>query len=294
MKCDWIAVDWGTSNLRIWAMCNDGAVIAEKFSTEGVAHIRKNQFEAVLLSHIEPWIAGMDSVRVVACGMVGSRQGWEEVPYQTVPCTSLTHAMPVHVTDKRLKIYVVAGLMQQTPEDVMRGEETQIAGLLTTDPAFSGSVCTPGTHSKWVQVQDGRITEFHTAMTGELFALLQEQSVLRYCVGKWDEQRFCTALQHSYRQPDRLLLSLFGIRAQYLINESASGESEVSGMLIGSELAAMRAFWQQQPVVIVGASKLARLYALGLRTLGASCQELQASQLTLNGLRLTYQTIFHA
>jgi 2-dehydro-3-deoxygalactonokinase len=179
---DWIAVDWGTTHLRAWAMAEDGTVRAEARSDDGMGHLARDAFEPALLSLIEPWL-GAGPMDVLACGMVGSRQGWVEAPYVAVPAkpTNLT-PVPVTTRDPRLRVSILPGLKQDAPPDVMRGEETQIAGFLAAALGFDGVLCLPGTHAKWVQISAGEVVSFRTFMTGELFDLLSAVSVLRHSV----------------------------------------------------------------------------------------------------------------
>ena len=133
---------------------------------------------------------------VIACGMVGARQGWIEAPYSQVPCAPVGLSMikPV-VEDTRLDVSILPGLSQTDPADVMRGEETQIAGYLAENPGFDGVLCLPGTHTKWAHISAGEVVSFRTFMTGELFALVSSQSVLRHSVGAgWDGPAYRSAV----------------------------------------------------------------------------------------------------
>ena len=171
---DWIAVDWGTSRLRAWAMAAGCAVLADAASERGMGGLASADFEPALLALVGGWL-GQAAVPVVACGMVGARQGWVEAPYRTVPCAPLGEAtVTAPARDPRLRVRVVPGLAQARPPDVMRGEETQIAGWLAARPGFDGVLCLPGSHSKWVRVSAGEVVSFQTFMTGELFAALAD------------------------------------------------------------------------------------------------------------------------
>ena len=152
MRPDWIAIDWGTTNLRAWAM-GAGGVLAEASSDEGMGRLTRDGFEPALLRLIGPWLSG-PAMPVLACGMVGSRQGWVEAPYRAVPCPPLARGALVAVPteDPRIAVQIAPGLKQAKPADVMRGEETQIAGALMLYPGFDGAICLPGTHSKWTQI----------------------------------------------------------------------------------------------------------------------------------------------
>ena len=196
---DWIAIDWGSSHLRIWAMGMDGRVLAKKTSVEGAGGLQSHQFEAVLHAHIDEWLS-KDSMPILACGMVGSRQGWVEAPYDKTPTKPAQKMIRFKGEDSRLDMAIIAGICQSQPADIMRGEETQIAGFLAMHPDYKGVLCLPGTHSKWVKIEDGQIIHFKTMLTGELFALLSKQSVLRHSLGVWDDDYFIKAVEKQCKQ----------------------------------------------------------------------------------------------
>jgi 2-dehydro-3-deoxygalactonokinase len=285
---DWIAVDWGTSNLRAWAMGADGRVLAEAESDEGMGKLAPEGFEAALLRLITPWLAGTPPV--LACGMVGSRQGWREAPYRAVPCTPLDRAalIAAPTTDPRLRVTIAPGLMQADPADVMRGEETQIAGALRLLPGYDGVLCLPGTHSKWAHISAGEVVSFQTFMTGELFALLSTASVLRHGMqgSGWDEAAFDTAVTDALSRPERLGARLFSLRAQGLIAGLTpdAARARLSGLLIGMELAAARPYWLGQRVTLIGAEKLSTAYARALAAQGVTAGRLSVTDCTLAGL----------
>lgn len=288
---DWIAVDWGTTRLRAWAM-GPGGPLAEATTDEGMGALPRGAFEAALLRAVGGWLHAGQRVPVVACGMVGSRQGWHEAPYRRVPCRPLDPAALVAapVADPRLRVLLVPGLRQDAPAEVMRGEETQIAGALALNPRFDGVLCLPGTHCKWAAVSAGEVVGFRTAMTGELFALIAGQSVLRHSMAGegWDDAAFDAALADAMASPAQFAARLFGIRAEALLNGLAPGaaRARLSGLLIGMELAAMRPWWLGQPVAVLGAPRLAGLYARGLAAQGALPARIEATAATLAGLAL--------
>lgn len=285
---DWIAVDWGTSNLRAWAMGADDRVLAEAESDEGMGKLAPSDFEPALLRLITPWLAG--NPPILACGMVGSRQGWVEAPYRTVPCTPLDRAalIAAPTTDPRLHVTIAPGLMRANPADVMRGEETQIAGALRLMPGYDGVLCLPGTHSKWAHVSAGEVVSFQTFMTGELFALLSTASVLRHGMqgSGWDETAFDTAVADALSRPERLGARLFSLRAQGLIAGLSpdAARARLSGLLIGMELAAAKPYWLGQPVTLIGAEKLSTAYARALAAQGVTAGRLSVTDCTLAGL----------
>lgn len=287
MKADWIAVDWGTTHLRAWAMGAEG-IRAEAGSEDGMSRLSRDGFEPALIRLIEPWL-GPGVTPVLACGMVGSRQGWHEAPYRAVPCPPLETGslVRVPVRDPRITVQIAPGLKQAKPADVMRGEETQIAGALALHPSFDGAICLPGTHSKWCQISAGEVVSFQTFLTGELFALLSEHSVLRHGFTEgWDEAAFDEGVAEGMARPERMLAQLFRLRAEGLIAglAGAAAKARLSGLLIGAELASAKAWWLGMPILLVGSSRLSALYTRALASLGASAQSLSATDCTIAGL----------
>ncbi|MDJ0823231.1 MAG: 2-dehydro-3-deoxygalactonokinase [Paracoccaceae bacterium] len=288
MPGNWIAVDWGTSHLRAWLMAGQRPVRAFQ-SDRGMGQLRPEAFEPALLELLGDAFPPQDNVTVIVCGMAGSRQGWAEAPYVAVPCTppTLDQATRVHTSDPRLDVHILAGVKQERPADVMRGEETQIAGFLSEEPQFDGIICLPGTHSKWVRISAGEIVSFRTFMTGELFALLSGDSVLRHSVGKgWDDAAFVDAVADAMGRPAGFAAELFSLRAEGLLHDLSpdTARARLSGLLIGLELAAARPYWLGQNVVVLGASELARLYTSALAVQVVPARLLDAQELTLTGL----------
>ncbi len=294
MNPDWIAVDWGTTHLRAYAMGGDG-ILAQASSDDGMGKLTRDGFEPALIRLIEPWLASGRVMQVVACGMVGSRQGWAEAPYRTVPCTPLDAGSLVAVgtTDRRISVQLIPGLRQMQPADVMRGEETQIAGALALYPDFDGVLCLPGTHSKWVQVSAGEVVSFQTFMTGELFALLSGQSVLRHGMvgGGWDDAAFLASVGDAMSDPHKFAARLFGLRAEGLVSSlsPAVGRSRLSGLLIGIELAAARPYWLGRQVGIIGADALSSNYDKALTAQGVTPELLPSEACTIAGLAVARQ-----
>lgn len=290
MTVEWIAIDWGTTNLRAWAM-GPGGVLAEAVSDDGMGRLDRDGFEPALLRLVSPWLQDGGRTDVVACGMVGSRQGWFEAPYRSVPCTPLDPDTMVAAPtrDARLSVRLVPGLKQAAPADVMRGEETQIAGVLAMSPGYDGIICLPGTHSKWSHVSAGEVVSFQTFLTGEMFALLSQASVLRHGMAGdgWDEAAFDEGLSDALSRPERIGAKLFGIRAEGLIAglSAAAARARLSGLLIGMELAAARPYWLGQAVTLVGSEGLARSYARALRTQGVEPRLVSGTEAVLAGLQ---------
>lgn len=290
---DWIAVDWGTSNLRAWAMRGDMPV-AEAGSDKGMGALEPNDFEAALLELIDPWL-GAGRTPVVACGMVGARQGWIEAPYARVPCPPVgASSVRPEVQDARIDVTILPGLSQETPPDVMRGEETQIAGYLAVVPDFDGILCLPGTHTKWVQISAGEVVSFRTYMTGELFALISKQSVLRHSMDDaWDADAFLNAVRDGMANPQALAGRFFGLRAEGLLATPTRGKAKasLSGLLIGAELAAAKPYWLGQRIALLGDGKLSGLYAAALANQGAETETADVTRATLAGLTAAYNAL---
>ncbi|WP_299351031.1 2-dehydro-3-deoxygalactonokinase [uncultured Shimia sp.] len=293
MKADWIAVDWGTSRLRAWAMQGE-TVLAEASSTNGMGRLSQDAFEPALLNLVEDWLEG-GPIDVVACGMVGARQGWVEAPYSAVPVSPFPERLfQVQGTDPRLRVYVVPGLKQERPADAMRGEETQVAGFLARHENWDGVVCLPGIHTKWAHVSANEVVSFQTFMTGEMFDLLSEASVLRHSVGEGgDQEAFVDALGDSMSRPESLAARLFGLRAQDLLHgqSKATARARLSGYLIGAELAAARPYWLGQKVALIGASGLAGHYAAALKLQGVPAQVFERDEMTLAGLAAAHASL---
>lgn len=287
----WIAVDWGTSHLRAWLMRADGVVLDRRASAQGMGSLDRAGFEPALRALVGDALPAP----VLACGMVGSRQGWAEAPYTAVPCAPPSAAEAVQVAGTDLDVRILPGVKQAHPADVMRGEETQIAGFLATSPGFDGVICLPGTHTKWAHVSAGEIVSFRTAMTGEMFALLSERSVLRHSVGAgWDADSFAAGVDQTLSRPEGLAAALFSLRAEGLLNDLAgdAARARLSGLLIGAELAAMRPYWLGQQVALIGAEALSAAYATALEAQGVPCRSVGAEEMTLAGLTAAYTQIY--
>ncbi|MEP9372338.1 2-dehydro-3-deoxygalactonokinase [Mesorhizobium sp. KR1-2] len=274
------AVDWGTSHFRLWLLDAAGAVLGERRSAEGLLSVPPQGFAPILERHLAE-LQAPPSLPVVICGMAGSRQGWVEAPYASTPVAlDAVLAGAVEVASSARKIRIVPGIAQQRPDapDVMRGEETQLAGI-TALASGSHLVCMPGTHSKWVELRDGTAVGFCTWLTGELFSLLSSQSILRHSVAGADKSispdatPFRQACMQALAQGGDIGAQLFRIRAAGLLAGLSPQDSAatLSGLLIGAEIAsATRRFAaaDKKPVTLVGSAALAPLYRAALELAG--------------------------
>lgn len=292
---DWIAADWGTSHLRLWRMSRAGTVRGRADSDQGMGRLTPDRFEPVLLDLVRSDIPRDGHLPVICCGMAGSRQGWAEAGYEQAPCPppGILKATLVRTACPGLVVHILPGISQAAPADVMRGEETQIAGLLAAEPGFDGVVCLPGTHCKWAHVSAGEVVSFRTFMTGELFALLSGQSVLRHGVAASgsDPAGFAEGVARAISRPEALAGDFFALRAEGLLSglDPVTARSRLSGLLIGAELAAARPYWLGRDVVIVGESGIAKAYHTALAMQGAAPRQVSAEEMTLNGLRAAYE-----
>lgn len=292
---DWIAVDWGTTALRATRMAGDRPG-ETRSSADGMSGLSPDAFEPRLLALVDDWLPAGAVTRVLVCGMAGARQGWHEAPYRAIPCAPLGDATAaVRARDPRLSVVIVPGLRQDRPHpDVMRGEETQLAGILAADPGFDGCACLPGTHTKWVHVSAGEVVSFRTAMTGETFALLAERSVLRHSLGDgdvWDGDAFSAAVSDALSRPETLTARLFQLRAADLLHgqDPAVARAVLSGLLIGAELAATKPWWMGRDVVICGSDRTGPVYDAALRTQGVAPRLRSADRMTLAGLTALWE-----
>lgn len=295
ITAEWIAVDWGTTHLRAWAMSGRD-VLAEASSDQGMGRLAKDAFEPALVELVNGWLSQGRVTEVICCGMVGSRQGWCEATYRAVPCRVdgfQPVLAPVH--EPRLRVHVLPGLSQSSPPDVMRGEETQIAGFLALNDGWDGVICLPGTHSKWVHISAGEVVSFQTFLTGEMFSLLAQASVLRHSIAPdgWDAAVFDAAVSDAMSRPESLAARLFRLRAADLLNgtEPVAARAELSGLLIGAELAAARPYWLGQQVAVIGADAVASAYVAALAAQGVGATQAKAEAMTLSGLTAAYRAL---
>jgi 2-dehydro-3-deoxygalactonokinase len=295
-----VVVDWGTSSFRGWLMSADGEVLAESRGGEGMLHCTGGGagavFAPVLRDHLAR-LGAAEGAPVLICGMAGARQGWAEAPYLKTPTRlDALHEGAIRI-DAPGDIRILPGIAQARPErpDVMRGEETQLLGVTEAD--FTGLVCIPGTHSKWVRIEAGRIVEFSTYMTGELYSVIAQHSILAHALEMAgplaaDSQPFREGLSMALAEPAALTASLFRLRAAQLLGfeQRADGAARLSGLLIGTELAdaarrhGLLGSGPLRSVRLIGAGALGRLYEAALAGQGLDVTTVDAEQASRLGL----------
>ncbi|SMQ64502.1 2-dehydro-3-deoxygalactonokinase [Devosia lucknowensis] len=298
----WIAVDWGTSNLRSWGIDAGGEVVSTASSDQGMGKLAREQFPAALQAVLAQLAPPSTVTDIVVCGMAGARQGWLEAPYLDAP-TDLSDlgrgAVHPEVPGTEFRVSILPGVCQREGgENVMRGEETQLLGLASVTPGYEGLVCMPGTHSKWAQLEGTRITTFSTAMTGEMFELLKTHSVLRHSlVGELEGPERETGFQAGARagldHPEALLGQLFRVRASALLSGRTPDwcAGFLSGLLIGTEIAANRSQIGTDPVPLIGSAGLCALYARVLAMAGATGRVVDSTEVVLAGLKAARASI---
>ena len=266
-------------------------ILAKRSSADGMGTIAQGGFRACFDNLAADWTELTDTA--VACGMVGSRQGWIEAPYTQVPSPPLNNGFAV--ADGAVSVHVIGGLCQRDPDDVMRGEETQIAGFVMDNADWTGTICLPGTHTKWADIENGRVVSFRTCMSGDLFSALTTATVLKHsATGKeWDAPAFDRGFDAGFTKPDQTLAHLFAVRARGLLSgdTAAQSRSYLSGLLIGNEVANMRSMITDRDIAIIGCGTLADLYKQALTPIGKSVTCADNDTCTLRGLTAAYHAI---
>jgi 2-dehydro-3-deoxygalactonokinase len=271
-----IGIDWGTSSARAYWLAPNGEIVKERSAPLGVQRVVNADFRAALATLCGDTIA--TDIPLLACGMIGSRQGWVEAPYCDCPAPFAAIASqltPVPGT----RLAIVPGLICRDADgvpDVMRGEETQIAGAIAAAVSRRQVVLLPGTHSKWAIVGPDGIETFATFLTGELYAVLREHSILgRLAVAGADDAALERGIQHSLRAGAALLHDLFAARTLALTGALApEGVADyLSGLLLGAEVAAARAWLAGRglataAVTLIGDAALCQRYRSALALSG--------------------------
>lgn len=272
-----LACDWGTTNLRAWTLDAAGTVLARRDFPLGVSRLAPGEAARVFHDQVRPTLQAGD-LPAMLCGMAGSTLGWTVAPYLDCPADAEDLARAVmRLPGEAPPVSLAPGLKCMTPvgtPDVLRGEETQIFGWLAADPARRRGrrlICLPGTHAKWVLVEDGRIRVFQTAMTGELFAILSAHSVLKGPGAPGNVAAFDEGVAVA-GSGDGLASRLFSARAR-VVGAGAPAEttpSYLSGLLIGAEAASAPALLEapDADVILLGDPELCGWYARALASRG--------------------------
>ena len=312
MQAQLIALDWGTTSLRAYLLGPAGQVLNTRSLDYGIMQLPvttrqvagqqcADGFELAFDEACGDWLDAHPGIPVIACGMVGSAQGWREAPYRETPASlqALSTALQIVRSVRGVDVHIVPGVIQRsTLPNVMRGEETQVLGVLQSHPLINDCLIgLPGSHSKWVQVQDASLVHFDTFMTGELYAAVCEHTILgrtQQRDGSFDQSAFERGVRVALSAEGLLgpLSTLFSARTLGLTGQlSATAQPDyVSGLLIGHELCALanalRHRRGEQPlpaIILIGNSQLCERYRLALAACGFSDVRL-AEQATEQGL----------
>jgi 2-dehydro-3-deoxygalactonokinase len=280
-----IAVDWGTTNRRAYRLDPAGERKGEFEDSKGVLSVPEGGFPAAVQEIRER----LGDLPLLLAGMVGSNRGWVEVPY--VPCPAGIDALAAKLEWVGEREAIVPGVsyIGQGRADVMRGEEVQLLGGVESGALHRDALaCHPGTHNKWALLRSGIIQTFGTVMTGELFALLKDHSILAELLQGPVE------LNDAFRQGARYSLdremlpaALFEVRAAVLLGQMKREDaaSYVSGLLIGTDVRIGLTWPLTARICIMGRKDLTRLYAAVIGEAGREPIELDGEQSFLAGIR---------
>lgn len=299
--------DWGTTSFRIWLLDPAGNVLAERRSAEGMQALERSEFASVLGRHLDAFAGRFGAFEtgfpVMICGMAGSRQGWCEAPYAAVPVR--LDALPERAVPapdlSGVDVRILPGIARKSEDrpDVMRGEETQLMGLCL-QTSLSGTVVMPGTHSKWVRLEAGEVVDFATAMTGELFAVLAGHSILRHSLAGEAPSSdsvsdgFQRGLDRAIQKGEGLSKGLFALRGEDLLlgRKGAELADELSGLLIGMEVADMLRPGAPGAVTLVASGPVASLYTEALKRFEIKPDLADADSLVRRGLQHAARTLW--
>jgi 2-dehydro-3-deoxygalactonokinase len=281
-----IAVDWGTTNRRAYLLDARGTLVAEMEDDKGILAVSAGGFPAAVAELRER----LGDRPMLLAGMVGSNRGWIEAPY--VPCPAGSDELAAHIVwaeDGRTAIVPGLSFLNDRRADVMRGEEVQMFGALAAGLVpRDGLVCHPGTHNKWVSLEAGRVARFRTVMTGELFSLLKEHSILSDLLQRPVRPggAFEAGVVHGLADED-VTAELFSVRARVLLgrSEREDAASYTSGLLIGADLRTGLRHAGEGEIAVMGRPELTSLYAAALGTAGWTVREVDGEQAFLAGAR---------
>lgn len=285
-----ISVDWGTSSFRAYLADGAGHALDEIPSGTGALALKPGEHEPYLSARIGHW----PRLPVIASGMVGARQGWLEAPYAPCPAGAeeIARAIVVAPSPTLGGVRILPGVSVFAPDgapDVMRGEETQILGALAASGREDGLFVLPGTHSKWARVEGGRITGFATYMTGEVFAVMKDHSVLGRMMAPAEAgEGFARGVDAAagLDHPGDLLHALFRARTFGLFDQLPPHQlpEYLSGLLIGAEIIAGAR--GMTAAVVIGSEALVTRYQAAGERLGVAFSAAPANCATLGQLAI--------
>ncbi|MGE5562983.1 MAG: 2-dehydro-3-deoxygalactonokinase [Bacillota bacterium] len=280
-----IAVDWGTTNRRAYRLDESGSCAAEFEDSEGVLSVPAGGFPEAI-GEIRKRLGDLP---LLLAGMVGSNRGWKEAPY--VPCPAGMDELAAGLVWVGEREAIVPGVSYTGDgrADVMRGEEVQVLGAVAAGLVGPDAlVCHPGTHNKWTVLHQGKIQSFRTVMTGELFSLLKEHSILADLLQKEVEPNdVFKGAAHQAIFHESLPAGLFSVRASVLLGKMKKEDaaSFTSGLLIGTDVRIGLTYPTGAQVMVMGRPELTRLYAAAVGEAGRGAVELDGEQCFLAGIQ---------
>lgn len=271
-----IGVDWGTSTMRSYLIDNSGGIKKSIYSDNGILNLENKDYAAVLISQLNTLGVEGGVFPLILSGMITSKEGWMETPYIKCPASveNLSENMSLLNHDVLGPVWFVPGVKQLSPEpDIMRGEETQLAGIGKQGNIL---VILPGTHSKWVTLKDGTIQKFKTFMTGDVYSAMLSHTILKTLPDdRWSDDLFRSGVKNSFdrcRKGGSILSGMFQVRVQTILGLTLEqgGRSFLSGILIGGEIAEAitGGFDDFELVLVVCEKNLASLYLEALTSYG--------------------------
>ena len=306
-----IAGDWGTTNLRLYLCQYKSSQSLNILATQtgpGVSQV-SNNFEQIFFDLAGDWLEEHGPMPVILSGMVGSNIGWQAAPYIDCPASAEQIVRGRTAFQARdIEFSIISGLKTLNPlgtPDLMRGEELQLLGWIRTatgpEADMAQLVVLPGTHNKWALVKGGKIETFVTALTGELYALLQNHSVL---IGNTESADFSADIflqgvkVATTLEPGQLLQALFATRSRQVTGELSElyASSYLSGLLIGSDVVGSLALMEKRmdgisSVDLIGDSALSHCYQLALESVGVKAELRDATQIALSGYQAVYEAL---
>lgn len=293
-----IGIDWGTSNARFMLVSDHGIALDQR-NGPGIGLLKcREEIERVCFDSICDWLEADAGIPVIMAGMVGSNIGWQPAPYVKTPAsiTAIVNSL-TRFECRGSKFVIIPGLATRRPDglpDTMRGEETQILGIATQPDEI---ICLPGTHSKWVGCKGGKITGFHSSLTGELVDVLACNSILlsdRKPVVAAPSNEFQRGVQASHDSSMGLESLLFSVRGRQLVGELEEGDAGdyLAGLVIGCEVrSALAQYGGTKSVVLVGASTLSALYRTAFESYEIEARWFSGDAASLSGLFEVYRRI---
>lgn len=279
-----IAVDWGTTNRRAYRIDGQGHCADEFEDHKGVLSVDANGFPDAVAEIRQR----LGDLPLLLAGMIGSNRGWKEASYVGCPAGIDELAKALVWAGDREAIVPGVSFTGNGRADVMRGEEVQLLGAVAAgvvDPM--GMVCHPGTHNKWATLRRGKIAEFRTVMTGELFSMLKEHSILSDLLqGPVEVNDAFKEGARFAQNDDALPADLFTVRARVLLGQAKKEDaaSFTSGLLIGSDVRIGLATPTGAQIHVVGRPELTKLYAAAVTEAGREAIELDGEKNFLAGI----------